>query len=504
MSLMGIDIGTTGCKAAAFSQDGSCVATSYREYPTLYPREGWMELDSRQVIQQVFACIADVAAHSKRDPITAMCISSMGEAMTPISAKGEILGNSILHTDLRGGEYVEKLSAEIGQQAFYAINPNIIGPNYSLPKLLWLKDHQPDIYNGAWKLLLWADLVGFMLGGEPLTSFSLANRTLLFDIHKEDWSEQLLGWSGLDREKFPKPVPGGTLAGHVSSEMAARLGLPDNVQIVVGGHDQCCNSLGAGIFEAGKACCGIGTVECIAPVYGRIPTAEEMLPCGLNVEHHVLKGLYVSFIYNQSGVLVRWFRDTFAAADKLLLEGNEDLYDILMRELPPEPTRLLVLPHFEITGTPDFIADSAGVIAGLRTTTTRGEILKAIMESSTMYFLESLDALKAMGIDMSGFVATGGGAKSAAWLQIKADVLGVPFVRPRITECGMLGAAILAGVATHEFSGVQEGVENFVNRDRVFEPNAKRHQQYQELYQHYRQLYPAMKGLLKDLSDRSV
>lgn len=499
MSLMGIDVGTTGCKAAAFSLDGSCLATAYREYPTLYPRESWMELDSRQVLEHVFACIAEVAAHTKRDPITALCISSMGEAMTPVSAGREILGNSILHTDLRGSEYVERLSAEIGQQAFYAINPNILGPNYSLPKLLWLREHQPEVYQDAWKFLLWADLIAFMLGGEPLTSHSLANRTLLFDIHKEDWSDSLLGWSGLERDKFPIPVSSGTRAGYVSKEMAERLGLPKDVQIVVGGHDQCCNSLGAGIFEAGKACCGIGTVECIAPTYAQIPSAEEMLPCGLNVEHHVLKGLYVSFIYNQSGVLVRWFRDTFAAADKQLLDGKEDLYDVLMRELPPEPTRLLVLPHFEITGTPDFISDSAGVIAGLRTTTQRGEILKAIMESATLYFLESLDSLKAMGIDMSGFVATGGGAKSAVWLQIKADILGVPFVRPRITECGMLGAAILAGMATGAFSSAREGVEHFVHRDRVFEPNAQRHKHYQELYGQYRRLYPALKTVLTEL-----
>ena len=124
---------------------------------------------------------------------------------------------------------------------------------------------------------------------------------------------------------------------------------------------------------------------------------------------------------------------------------------------PPEPTRLLVLPHFEITGSPHFIADSAGAIVGLRTSTTRGEILKAIMESVTFYFLESLDDLRAMGIDTSEFVATGGGAKSDAWLQIKADILGANLVRPRQTECGTLGGAILAGLATGVYSSPAEG-----------------------------------------------
>ena len=364
MSLLGVDIGTTGCKAAVFTAEGQCLATAYREYPTVHPRPDWAELDSRAVFDLVKDAIAEVAAHAGRDPVTALCVSSMGEAMTPVSADRQILGNSILHVDPRGAEYAERLAADMGQDAFYAINPNILGANYSLPKLLWLRDNQPGLYESAWKFLLWGDLLAFMLGGEPFTSYSLANRTLLFDIHSETWSKPLLAWSGINEEQLPRPVPSGTLAGVVSDEAARELGLPKGVQIVVGGHDQCCNSLGAGIYSAGKACCGMGTVECIAPVYNRIPSAPEMLPCGLNVEHHTIEGLYLSFIYNQSGVLVRWFRDAFAQADKQLLDGNEDLYDILMREMPVEPTRLMVLPHFEMTGTPDFIANSAGGDSG--------------------------------------------------------------------------------------------------------------------------------------------
>jgi len=212
------------------------------------------------------------------------------------------------------------------------------------------------------------------------------------------------------------------------------------------------------------------------------------------VEHHVLPGLYLSFLYNQSGSLVKWFRDTFAADLR-----SEDIYAALMDEMPDAPARLLVLPHFEMTGAPDFITDSAGVIAGLRTSTQRGEILKAIIEGAAFHFVEGLDALRGLGIDMSEFIATGGGAKSAAWLQIKADIYGVPFVRPRITECGALGAAILAGCATDVFSGPAEGVAQFVVRDRVFVPDTARHAQYREMHAKYRQLHPAMKGILAAL-----
>lgn len=499
MSLLGIDVGTTGCKAAAFSIEGECLGSAYREYAQLQPRIGWAELDGRDVMDRVKQCVAEVVRRTTGDPVTAISASSLGEAMTPVSADREILGNSILMVDLRGQEHVDRLRSEIGQEAFYDINPNILGPNYTLPKILWLRDSEPEIYEKTWKFLLWVDLVTVMFGCEPLISHSLANRTLLYDIRREDWSETLLGWASVDRDMLPRPVHSGTSAGPISDAVADELGLPRGVEMIVGGHDQCCNALGAGIHQAGRAVCGMGTFECITPVYDHIPAAATMLPGGFNIEHHVLEELYVSFAFNQSGALVRWFRDTFASAERRHVPDGEDIYDLLTAEMPAGPTRLLVLPHFEITGTPDFISDSAGVIAGLKTGTTRGEILRGIMEGATFYFVDSLERMKAAGIDTRELVATGGGARSDAWLQIKADILGIPFVRPRITECTILGAAMLAGMATGVFSSAADAVSCFVERDRVFEPDARHHEQYRERYELYRQLYPAVRELQRQL-----
>lgn len=497
MSLLGIDVGTTGCKAAAFSLAGALVASAYREYPTTHPQEGWSELDSRLVMARVGETIAETAAQCRGDPITAVCVSSMGEAMTPVSADRRILGPSILMTDVRGGDLSAPIIERFGLRAFYDINPNIPGPQYSLPKLMWIRRHQPQLYDQAHKFLLWGDLVMFLLGADPVTSFSHANRTLLFDIRREDWSDPLLAAAGIAREKLPPCVASGSVAGTVSDTAAARLGLEKGAAIVVGGHDQCCNSLGAGIARAGLAVCGIGTFECITPTFDRIPDGGTMLASGLNVEHHVLAGLYVSFIYNQAGSLVRWFRDTFARADLQLIPRGQDIYDALAREMPAEPTRLLILPHFEPTGAPQLITDSSGAIVGLKMDTTRGEILKAIMESATFWFVETMDCLKRMRIDTSEFIATGGGARSDPWLQIKADIFGVPFVRPAITECGTLGAAILAGMATGKLAGAEDGISRFVRRQRIFEPDARRHAIYRERFHTYQQLYPALKNVLR-------
>jgi xylulokinase len=471
------------------------LAAASRSYRTLHPGPGLAELDSREVLDLIFEVIEEVAAGTTADPVRAMCMSAMGEAAVPVSCDRKILRNSILFTDTRGREYVADLERKVGREAFYRINPNILGTSYTMPKILWMRDHEPQVYQETELFLLWPDFVAFMLGCEPATNHTHANRTLLFDIHREDWSDELLAATGIPREKLPPTKPPGTVLGTVSEDVGRRLGLPRGVVVVAGAHDQCCASLGVGITSAGHAVCGIGTVESITPTYGGIPELGLMQEAGLNVEHHILPGLYVSFIYNQAGSLISWFRDTFAGAEPDVRDGVS-IYDRLSQEMPAEPTSLVVLPYFEVTGAPTFVEDASGVIVGLHTSTSRGEIFKAIMEGETYYFVESMQFLGDRGIDTSEIVATGGGAKSDAWLQIKADVLGVPFVRSENTEAGTAGAAMMAGLATGVFGSPEQATDAFVRFGRRFEPNTPRHRVYREQYERYRRLYPSVREIL--------
>jgi xylulokinase len=253
MSLLGIDLGTSGCKVAAFAAHGACLAQASRGYAMRQSQAGWAVLDSHEVWARVREAITEVVAQTGRDPVTALSTSSFGEAMVPVARDRRSLGHSILCLDARGAEHVAHLERELGQEAFYRINPNILGPQYSLPKLLWLREHEPDLFRQADLFLLWGDLVPFLLGCEPVTANSLANRTLLFDLARNDWSEELLAWSGIDRERLGRVVPGGTVIGEVAPAVADELGLPRGVQVVAGGHDQCCNALGSGCIEPGTA-----------------------------------------------------------------------------------------------------------------------------------------------------------------------------------------------------------------------------------------------------------
>lgn len=496
MSLLGIDVGTTGCKASVFSEDGNLLSSAYREYPTLRNSQGESELDSFQVWEKTKSVIREAASKAGNDRISALSVSSLGEALVPVSSGRKILGNSILCSDTRGGNYVEMLRKNPGQEKFYGINPNILGISYSLPKLQWIRDNQPELFKRTDHFLHWADAVCFLLGAGPVSNNSHANRTLLFDIHRQDWSDQLLELAGIPRGKLGRIVPGGTVIGTVSEKMADELLQGKDVKIIAGGHDQCCNSLGSGSISAGSAVCGIGSYECITPCFGKMPPSAEMLKTGLNVEDHLLKGLYVSFIYNQSGTLVKWFRDTFASSERA---AAVDIYELLAGEMPEEATSLLTLPYFEPTGSPHFVSDASGIIVGLKTSTTRGEILKSIMESATYYFADSIESLGRLGISIGEISATGGGAKSDRWLQMKADILGIPFTRLKITEGSVLGAAMLAGISTGRFTA-QEAVDIFVKKDRSFCPDSCRHEAYRERIALYGKLFRANREILSGLN----
>ncbi|MCJ7661372.1 MAG: FGGY family carbohydrate kinase [Anaerolineales bacterium] len=501
MSLLGIDIGTTGCKTAIFSHQGEILASSYTEYDANSAQPGWAELDSLYIWGMIKDSIRYVVSRVLEDPVEAISISSLGEAVVPISSDGRILGPSILNFDLRGEEYLPDLQEKLKDEHLYQISGNSLGNHYSLTKLMWIKEHQPDLYDQTHKFLHWSGFVSFMLGADPVIDYSLANRTLLFDINQVNWSEEILSLTGLDREKLPTTVPSGTVTGKISHQIAAELGLRPNTLLVSGAHDQCSNAVGCGVIDAGGAVFGMGTYICITPVFIERRSPDIMVERGINTEHHAVPGKYVSFLYNQGGSIVKWFRDTYAAAEhRQAMADGDDIYPTLFSEIPTEPGNIIVLPHFTTTGPPDFISDSCGVMVGMRLDTSRGEILKGIIEGTTYYLREGIDSLPSTGIEITHYRAAGGGSQSDMWVQTCADIMGTPITRPEITEAGALGAAIIAGVGSGIFASHEEGVQAMVKMEHTFEPDPKKYEQYNHRYEQYRRLWPLLKEYLFDFT----
>jgi xylulokinase len=217
----------------------------------------------------------------------------------------------------------------------------------------------------------------------------------------------------------------------------------------------------------------------------------------ISVYAHTVPGLYLAMTLNHSGGLVlRWFRDTFGQDEMREAQASgRDAYEFLLRDVSPEPTSLLLLPDFAGSGTPAFDTGSKGAILGLTFATDKAELVKAILEGLTFELRLNMDLLKDGGVRVDELRAIGGGARSELWLQLKADITGIPVVAPRITEAASWGAALLAGVGAGHFASAAEAAEEMVHLERRFEPDPAREARYEERYQLYREVYPALKGI---------
>lgn len=507
MSLLGVDVGTSGCKAAVFSEEGQMMSLAYEEYDLQRSQTpDWAELDSISVWQAIKRTIRRaVLEHPDPASIKALSVSSMGEAFVPVTRDREILGPSLLNFDVRGEEYLPSLNQLIDNETLYEINGNTLGNHYSLTKLLWLKDHQPRLFDRTDFFLHWSGFTLYMLGAEAVVDYSLANRTLLFDLSRGDWSGELVNRFGIDRSKLPRTAAAGTPIGTLSDKMAEDLGLASGVVLVTGGHDQSVSAVGCGAVKAGQAAYSMGTYACITPVYDAPRDPHRMMAIGLNTEHHAAPGMFVSFIYNLGGALVKWYRDTFAHLEHQLAQREgRDVYTDLFAELTQEPSSVIVLPHFAQTGPPEYISDTRGVMVGLQLDTSRAEVLKGIIEGITYYLKACVQSLPPTGIAIDDYRVVGGGSRSDAWVQTCADILEHSLIRPRTAQAGALGAAITAGFGAGVFASVEEGVDAMVQLDRVFEPDLARSARYQHRFEQYQELSPLLRSYLRDLAVNPV
>ena len=496
MSYLGLDVGTTGCKAVVFDEHGKQIASAGSNYPVLSEREGRAELDSEQVLNACVEVIRETARSASGDPVRGIGISSQGEAFTPVGPNGDILCNAMVSSDSRATGIADRWSDGFGKERLYRITGHTASPMFTLFKLLWLKENRPDVWAGARAFYCFEELVHHRIGIEPAISWPLAGRTMLFDVIQHEWSGEILDAAGIDRSKLARTAPSGTVVGMIGSDVAGELGLPDGVIVVSGGHDQTCGALGAGVASADRAVYGIGTVECITPAFDQPVFSDELFGNNLATYDYTIGGMYTTVAYSLTGGnILQWFRDQFAHKEiEEAARTGEDVYDLLLRGIDEgRPSGLMVLPYLTPSGTPYFDTEVAGAITGLRLSTTRADLLKALLEGVTYEMRLNLDILRRSGIAVKELVAIGGGAKNLHWLRLKANVLNIPISRAAVTEAGCLGAAMLA-CAADTGEDVEHIAGRWVRISDVVEPQPDR-AAYDECFCAYMKLYPALKTL---------
>lgn len=499
MIVIGVDVGTTGVKAVAFAEDGSIAGSAYEEYPLRFTFPGAVELDAAGVRAAALRVIGEAAAESGRAAevraaeVRAIGVASQGEAFAAVDGAGAVLCDLMVSSDTRGEAHMEALARQVGPERLYAITGHTPHPMYSAGKLLWLREHRPDVWAVAARFLFAADLVTALLSGETFTDHSVAARTMLFDVRARDWSQVMLDLVGLDRARLPRLVRAGNRAAQVRADVAGTLGLPADTLVTTAGHDQPVGALGCGAATPGAASYSIGTVECITPALAEARLTEDLRAANLAVYPHVVGDLYASVAFNVTGgSALRWLRDVLLPdVAKEASAAGEDPYDRITAMASPTPSHLALVPHFGPTGTPHFDVDGAGVLFGIGLSTSRADIVRAFLEGITLEMRWNLEALRSAGFRLTELRAIGGGSRSRVWMQIKADILGVPLVSMRVTEATCMGAALLAGQAAGAWDAGEQS-RRWAAADRVYEPSTAHAGAYAERFALYQDVYRAL------------
>ncbi|NMB11059.1 MAG: hypothetical protein GX977_02110 [Firmicutes bacterium] len=495
MYVMGVDVGTTGCKAIVFDARGEALGIGFKEYDIVYPRANWAEQDPEQVWQYTQDVMAQAVAESGRRDITAISLSVQGDAVIPIDKNGRPLYSALLGMDYRSWNQAEACAQEIGGVRLFRMTGMRPHPINSLTKIMWLKENEPNIYNSTWKFTTYADFLLFRLGGVPVIDYSMASRTMAFDLSLRDWSSEILAAVDIEKAVLSRAVPSGTVLGHILPQVAAETGLSPQALLVTGGHDQTCAALGAGVIEENLALDSHGTAEVISTTFNQPVLNDLMYESYYPCYYHVVPDRFFTFALNHvGGILLQWYRDQFGSMEVSEAQAaGIGPYEQLLSEIPVGPSPVMILPHFNGSGTPVCDVRSRGAILGLTLATTRHDIVKAIMESLTYEMRVNLEIMGQAGLNIDYLRCVGGAARSPVWLQLKADMTGCHVATLQTREAACLGAALIAGTATGMYSNMSEAVETAVALDQVYSPDMRLKEQYDERYALYRELYPALR-----------
>ncbi len=481
------DIGTTSLKTALVSSDGRLLSVHTSEYTPISPMADWAEMrpdDYWNAAREGTSAVlsdAEISAHS----IKAVGLCSQGQTFIPIAFDGTPLHNFIVWTDMRSQDIVDDWSSNwLTKDDFFAVTgyPWIPAP-LTIFKIAWFAKHRPEILQ-AWKFLFAPDYLLFKLTGEAVTDPETACVSGLFNWRKKAWEPQFLESAGIDETKLPKVVDFCSVGGEVTKSAAAIIGIPPGTPVCVGCNDQLAGAIGAGNVRPGVITETTGTSLAV--------TATTLIPLDdarVTVSRHVRNdACYARVFTGTSAIILKWFRD--------MCDGTSDYTKFLAgtESIPPGCEGLVVLPHFAGGGPPDFNPHIRGALVGLTLGHTRDHISRAIMESCGCMLKECLEPLVDNGLEVSCVRSLGGGARLDLWLQIKADMLGIPVQRPLYSDAGSLGAAMMAAVATHQFPNIVEAADAWYRPGETFVPNPKTKAAYEEVFDRYRSLQKAIYG----------
>ena len=488
--LIGLDVGTGGARAVAIDESGEIAAEAASEYPLHSPRPGWTEQDPADWWEGAKEVVRKVATDA-REQVDGIGLTGQMHGSVFLDASDQIVRPALLWNDQRTHRQCEQITRAVGEERLISIAGNPALTGFQAPKIVWLKEEEPENFGWVSRVLLPKDYVRLQLTGEYATDASDAAGTLLLDMQARDWSVEILDALEIPKEWMPEVYEGPENTGVLREGVAEELGVPQGIPVAAGGGDNAAAAVGTGIVGPGLVNSSVGT----SGVLFAHATEFNPDPSGrLHAFCHAVPGAYhLMGVTLSAGGSLSWWRETLGGDYDELVEAASDV--------SPGSEGLVFLPYLSGERTPHLDPKARGAFFGLTARHGVQHMTRAVMEGVVFSLRDSLEIMRGLDVPVEDVRATGGGARSDLWRQLQADIYGTPIRRTVADEGPAYGAALLAGVASGTYAGVEEATSVVVLREQTTEPDPERMKIYEEHYEVYRSLYPATSSSMSRLTD---
>ena len=494
--LLGLDIGTSGVKALLISVEGKIISSKTESYPLATPHSGWAEQSPYDWWEATVNAIREIVSNGYIDANQIKGISLSGQMHSSVflNNKMKVIRPAILWSDTRTSEQCKEIYTKAGglkQLTRYVSNPALEG--FTAPKILWLKENEPENYQKVKYILLPKDYIRYRLTSELFTEVSDAAGTLLFEVIKKRWSTSLLEKLEIDQNLLPPVLNSFDLAGRITKNIAEQTGLKSGTPVVAGGADNACGAVGSGIIQEGRVMVSIGSSGVVLAQTNN-PQADQEGRIHL-FNHACPNSWYMMGVTLSAGMSYEWLQ-------KKLFNRSLDYtkLDQLAEEIEPGSEGLIFLPYLYGERTPHADADARGVYFGISGKHDQRHFVRSVLEGVTFALKDSLELIKDKGVKVKEIRAIGGGAKSKVWQKILADILGEEINLLNVEEGPAFGAALIAGVGVGVYDSFAEAVNRIIKVKKTIVPGIQNTERYNQYYQLYKKLYYSLKENFKELA----
>lgn len=491
MLYIGVDLGTSAVKLLMTDEKGKILKTVSRGYPISYPEPGWSEQNPADWLRETLEGIRELVSDVDGSLVAGIGCCGQMHGLVVLDKDDNVIRPAILWNDGRTSEETDYLNTVVGRVKLSEHTANIAFAGFTAPKLLWLKKHEPENFARITKIMLPKDYINHKLTGAFCTDVSDASGTLLFDVKNKRWSAEMLDICGLKREQLPEIFESSQCVGTLNADIAAELGLPETVKVCAGAADNAGAAVGTGTVGAGICNISLGTSGTI------FITSDDFLVDPNNALHAFA---HANGHYHLMGCMLsaascnKWWQESVLGTDDY--KGEEAMIptELLGRN------RVFFLPYLMGERSPINDTEARGAFIGLSADTGRGAMALAVLEGVAFAMRDSFEVAKSLGLDITVSRICGGGAKSALWRRIFANVLNIDICTVETEEGPGYGGAILAAVACGEWKSVHHASSKLLHIKDIVSPEPELAALYEERYRQFTRIYPSLKGLFPVLN----